>query len=336
MRQDEFHATPAACWCGGADLLDFDADYARCPRCETLVLRRMPAADVTAVGPDEAGLYGKDYWFNHQEHDVGFPNILHRSRADLPERCLHWLRAVLKYKLPPAKTLELGAAHGGFVATLRLAAYDATGLELSPWIADYARKTFAVPMLQGPIERQPLPPGSFDLVAMMDVIEHLPDPITTLRTCAALLKPDGVLLVQTPEYPAGSSLNDLHTSGATFVQHLRPQEHLHLFSRRAAAELMNRAGLPHVTFEPAIFAQYDQFFAASRQPLPTHAPDAGRAALLATPTGRFANALLDLADNRDYFQRECEARLKVIEVLDAEVKRLQGIQAPAAPPAGLP
>jgi len=312
------------CWCGNADLVAFDADYLRCPRCETLVLRRMPREDVTAVGADEAGLYGKDYWFDHQEHDVGFPNITQRSRADLPERCVHWLRAVLKYKLPPARTLELGAAHGGFVALLRLAGFDSTGLELSPWIAEYARRTFDVPMLQGPVERQPLAPASFDLVAMMDVIEHLPDPIGTLGACVLLLKPDGVLLVQTPEYPQGHTIEQLRATGATFVQHLRPQEHLHLFSRKSARELMGRVGLPHVAFEPAMFAQYDQFFAASRHAPLTHTSDAQRAALESTPNGRLAGAMLDLADSRDYFKRECEARLKVIEVLDAEVKRLQG------------
>ena len=240
-------AAAPACWCGNSDLGDFSPDYLRCPRCETLVLRRMPGEDVTAVGPDEAGLYGKGYWFDHQEKDVGFPNITQRSRADLPERCVHWLRAVLKYKVPPAKTLELGAAHGGFVALLRLAGFDAKGLELSPWIADYARRTFGVPMLQGSIERQPLEPGSLDVVAMMDVIEHLPDPIGTLRACVRLLKPDGVLFVQTPQYPESASLEQLQATGATFVQHLRPQEHLHLFSRRAAAELSD-AWLPHVVF----------------------------------------------------------------------------------------
>jgi len=161
------------CWCGSSKLVAFDGDYFRCAACETLVLRRMPGGDVTKVGADEAGLYGKEYWFDHQEHDVGFPNITQRSRADLPERCVHWLRAVLKYKLPPARTLELGAAHGGFVALLRRAGFNATGLELSPWIADFARRTFAVPMLQGPVERQPLEPGGLDLVMMMDVIEHL-------------------------------------------------------------------------------------------------------------------------------------------------------------------
>ena len=319
------------CWCGSATLVDFDADYFRCPACETLVLRRMPRGDVTDVRADEAGLYGKEYWFDHQEHDVGFPNITQRSRADLPERCVHWLRAVLKYKPPPAKTLELGAAHGGFVAMLRLAGFDATGLELSPWIADYARKTFGVPMLQGPVEKQGLAPGSLDLLAAMDVIEHLPDPVGTLRACVNLLKPDGVLMLQTPQYVEGKTIEQLRAEGATFVQHLRPQEHLHLFSRTSARELLRRAGVPHVAFEPAMFAQYDQFFVASRQPLSTNDEATIRAALQSTPGGRLAGAILDLADQRDYYHRECEARLRVIEVLDAEVKRLQGGQATARP-----
>jgi 2-polyprenyl-3-methyl-5-hydroxy-6-metoxy-1,4-benzoquinol methylase len=319
------------CWCGNDRLVDFDADYFRCPACETLVLRRMPGDDVTAVGADEAGLYGKEYWFDHQENDVGFPNITQRSRADLPERCVHWLRAVLKYKLPPARTLELGAAHGGFVATLRLAGFDSTGLELSPWIADYARKTFGVPMLQGPVEKQGLAPGSLDLLAAMDVIEHLPDPIGTLRACVNLLKPDGVLMLQTPQYVEGRTIDQLRAEGATFVQHLRPQEHLHLFSRSSAAELMRRVGVPHVTFEPAMFAQYDQFFVASRQPPVVNDEEAVRRALEATPDGRLAGAILDLADERDYYRAECEARMHVIEVLDTEVKRLQALQATARP-----
>lgn len=328
MNQPPTQSRPPTCWCGNTDLAPFDADYLRCPRCETLVLREMPRGDVTAVAADEVGLYGKDYWFNHQENDVGFPNIIRRARADLPERCVHWLRAVLKYKLPPAKTLELGAAHGGFVATLRQAGFDSTGLELSPWIADYARQTFGVPMLQGPVERQALAPGSFDLIAMMDVIEHLPDPIGTLRACVKLLRPDGILMVQTPEYPEGQSPESLESSGATFVQHLRPQEHLYLFSRRGTKELMARVGVPHVVYEPAMFAQYDQFFVATRTAPPqVNNAEAVRHALAATPGGRLAGALLDLAVSRDYFQQECAARLKVIEVLDAEVKRRATSQA---------
>jgi len=316
----------SACWCGNSDLREFDADYGACDRCGTLVLRDMPSGDVTDVKGDEAGLYGRDYWFTHQEQEVGFPNITRRSRTDLPERCVHWMRTVLRYRTPPGKTLELGAAHGGFVAMMRWAGFDATGLELSPWICDYARKTFGVPMLQGPVERQPVAAESLDVVLMMDVIEHLPDPVGTLRHCVSLLKPDGVLVIQTPEYPQGQTLEQLKATGSKFVQHLRPREHLYLLGRRAATELISQVGCPHVCFEPAMFAEYDQFFVASRSPLPPaleKVPDTAREALERTPTGRFIGALLDLADGRDFFAKECAARLDVIHVLDAEVKRLQ-------------
>src|SRR4051794_8833044 len=115
------------CWCGNASLQDFSPDYLKCSACETLVARAMPApGDLTEVGIDEAGFYGKEYWFSHQGNDIGTPDLVTRARADLPERCVHWLRAVLKYKLPPARSLELGASHGGFAALMGLAGYDAT------------------------------------------------------------------------------------------------------------------------------------------------------------------------------------------------------------------
>ena len=99
-------------------------------------------------------------------------------------------------------------------------------------------------MLQGPDDPQPVAPASIDRLQMMDVIEHLPDPVGTLGHCARLLKPDGILIVQTPEYPDGQSLKEMNAAGATFVQHLKPQEHLYLLSRRASVELMSasRAG----------------------------------------------------------------------------------------------
>src|SRR5512136_2035132 len=159
------------CWCGNRELTPFTADYLRCPICETLVAAHAPASDITHVTDDDHQFYGREYWFSHQEKDLGFANIMTRARADLSERCLHWLRAMLKYKLPPAKVLELGSAHGGFVAMLRWAGFDATGLELSPWVVNFARRTFDAPMLLGPVEDQAIAQGSLDAIALMDVLE---------------------------------------------------------------------------------------------------------------------------------------------------------------------
>jgi SAM-dependent methyltransferase len=316
---------PARCWCGNADLVPFSPHYQRCEACETLVAVRRPLGDITKVQADEQGLYGRDYWFGHQEQDVGLPNIESRAKSDLSERDLHWLATVLKYKLPPATVQELGSAHGGFVALLRWAGYDATGLELSPWIVEYARKTFGVPMLLGPLEAQPIEPLSLDVLALMDVMEHLPDPVATMGHGLKLLKPDGVAIVQTPAYPQGVSYQQLVERDDYFLNHMRGkhEEHLFLFSRRSARELFTRLGCAYIEFEPAIFSQYDMYFVVSR--LEPRRATAARIdeALESTPGGRLVQALLETARKRDDYLREATARLKVIEALAAEVERLR-------------
>ena len=47
-------------------------------------------------------------------------------------------------------------------------------------------------MLLGPVEDQQIEPGSLDVIALMDVFEHLPDPVSTMRHCLRLLRPDGI------------------------------------------------------------------------------------------------------------------------------------------------
>jgi SAM-dependent methyltransferase len=325
---DRSDKTEVSCWCGNAELAPFGPEFLRCPACETLVSRQRGKSsdEVTHVGADEAGLYGKEYWFAHQTADVGLPDITTRARADLPERCVHWLRTLLAYKPPPARVQELGSAHGGFVALLRLAGYEAAGLELSPFIVDFARQTFGVPMLLGPVEDQPIEPGSLDAVAMMDVLEHLPDPVATMRHVASLLRPDGVLVVQTPRYEEGATFEELVARNDYFLNHMRGKapEHLLLFSRSSAARLMKEAGLTSVTPEAAIFAQYDQYFVAARQE-PERVTDAQQSQALQTSSnGRLAQALLDAARERDAYLVEANKRLDVINQLAAEVERLRG------------
>ena len=282
------------CWCGNSDLEPFSPAYRKCPACGTLVATRLAGPELARVGYDEQGFYGRDYWFTHQEKDLGSASIVSRARTDLPERCLHWLRALLKYRLPPASILELGSAHGGFVALLRWAGYAASGLELSPWVAGYARQTFDVPMFVGPVEEQAIAPGSLDAIALMDVLEHLPDPAGTLRHCLQLLRPDGLLLMQTPALPEGATYEQMQSEHSPFLEQLKGDEHLYLFSTRSVRELLQRLGAGHVALEPAIFAHYDMFLAASRAPLTAHPWDEAEMALTATPGGRLVLALLDL------------------------------------------
>jgi len=313
------------CWCGNSHLEDYSEDYYLCRNCDTLVVKEAPEADLADVR-DEGELYSRDYYLKHLPADYGFPDLPARTRNDLPERDTYWLRTLLKYRLPPASTLELGSAHGAFVALLSWAGFDAAGLELSPWLVNYARETFAVRMYQGPLEKQTIESGSLDVIILMDVLEHLTDPLSTMQRALELLKPEGLLFIQTPCYPAGVSHAELLAGQAHFLFHFRPREHLHLFSQRAARELFSRLHAPHLIFEPPIF-DYDMFFLVSRQPLPFIRREQRDELLQTSPAGRLVLALLDLYDRTEMFQVAAGERLLVIDELkSAADERLRVIQ----------
>jgi glycosyltransferase involved in cell wall biosynthesis/2-polyprenyl-3-methyl-5-hydroxy-6-metoxy-1,4-benzoquinol methylase len=284
-----------ACWCGNTDLAPFSKDYLRCPVCETLVLAQMPTQQELLVADDDQDFYGKHY-FERMTRDHGLPTLGERTRADLPERCLHWLRGLLKYKLPPARVLELGSAHGGFVAMLRWAGFDATGLDLSPGLVTLARETFNVPILTGPIESQDIAPQSLDVIVLMDVLEHLGDPLSTIDHCLRLLKLDGVFFLQTPQYREGKSLEQMEHDDDPFMQMLKPDQHVYLFSKSSVKVLFSKLGVNHFNFEPAIFSFYDMALTSSRCPLALYPEHEIVASLASHAGGRMTLALLDLDD----------------------------------------
>jgi glycosyltransferase involved in cell wall biosynthesis/SAM-dependent methyltransferase len=267
-----------------------------CPACGTLVSRQ-----------EDGERYGRDYWYDHQTADLGHPSIEARARQDLPERCVGWLRFLLSACLPPGGVMELGCAHGGFTALLGRAGFAARGLELDASVAALAGSTFGIDVLAGPLEEQDIAPGSLSAVVLMDVLEHLPDPVGLLRRVAGLLAPGGVVLVQTPCFPAGASQERLLAEADPFLRMLLPAEHLYLYSAESVRALFAAAGLGHLRFGQALFP-YDMLFLAGREPLAANDAAAVEKALCASPDGRLILALLDLADRAEAAEAEA-ARL---------------------------
>jgi 2-polyprenyl-3-methyl-5-hydroxy-6-metoxy-1,4-benzoquinol methylase len=294
------------CWCGSADLDAFSPDYLVCRDCRTLVAASMPGREIARVEDDKQDFYGRRYWFEYQERELGNPDITVRARADLPERCVYWLRTVLRYRLPPGRALEVGCGHGAFVMLLARAGFEATGLELSPWVVDFARQTFDVPVLRGPLEEQFLGPGSVDVITMMDVLEHLPEPLVTLNAALTALGEHGILVIQTPAVPPDLSWESMVAANHPFLPLMRERGHLYLFGETSLRRLLGRLGVPHVVFEPAYFATYDMFVVASRRSLAANVPAAVAEALTATPNARLVRALLDLDDRRSGLQARYE------------------------------
>jgi 2-polyprenyl-6-hydroxyphenyl methylase / 3-demethylubiquinone-9 3-methyltransferase len=87
-------------------------------------------------------------------------------------------------------------------------------------------------------------PGSFDVVACMEVLEHVPDPGRQVRACARLLKPDGHAFFATINRNPKSFL--LAIVGAEYLLGLLPRgthEYARLIRPSELSSWCRRAGL---------------------------------------------------------------------------------------------
>jgi 2-polyprenyl-3-methyl-5-hydroxy-6-metoxy-1,4-benzoquinol methylase len=105
------------------------------------------------------------------------------------------LRWLLCYADPGGSLLDVGCSLGTFLEVAR-ESFSVTGLEPDPGTSSQARAAGLR------VETATLdtfsPDGTFDLVTMFHVIEHLQSPSRALQRVHELLRPGGVLVVETP------------------------------------------------------------------------------------------------------------------------------------------
>jgi len=96
-----------------------------------------------------------------------------------------------------ARLLDVGAGSGILVEEARRLGYEAQGVEPSRWLQQRARER-SLPVELGTLPHPALA-GPFDAVTLVDVIEHVSDPIGLLREATRVLAPGGEVVVVTPD-----------------------------------------------------------------------------------------------------------------------------------------
>jgi len=132
--------------------------------------------------------------------------------------------------------LDVGCGAGALLRTAVEHGWHAEGTELSTVAAERLRSEGFVVHV-GFLTNLRLPMESFDVVTMIELIEHLADPMEDLRAVQSLLRPGGALFLTTPN--AGS----LRCRLFGFRETLGPPGHLWGFTPKALRKLLYRAGL---------------------------------------------------------------------------------------------
>lgn len=128
---------------------------------------------------------------------------------------------------------------------LQKAGADVYGVELQPEAVAIANEKLPGRIFQADVYGDAFPTQQFDVITMTGLIEHVTDPTRMLTRCRSLLKPGGVLLLETPN--SGSTL--AKGLGALWPPYA-PVEHIHLFSDKSMRMALEKCGFNNVTIRP--------------------------------------------------------------------------------------
>jgi SAM-dependent methyltransferase len=142
----------------------------------------------------------------------------------------------------PLRLLDFGCGAGGFLKYLRergqLAGrpLELTGHDVGSY-ADLLRTKDGFRILDlDALAREP--DATYDVISMIEVIEHLPEPLEPMRLVARLLKPGGLLLLTT-----GNLESSVARRQGIQYRYCAPEIHVSLFNPRCLAALYRRVGL---------------------------------------------------------------------------------------------
>ena len=215
----------------------------RCASCQAVFLppeRQEAAAE---------SLYSQEY-FTEREGYFFHDGVVDGSGQESPHVAdfRAGLDLIEAHGLASGSLLDVGCATGSFLSLAQARGWRCSGVEVSAFAAARARERTGCEVFCGKLEDAPFDPGAFDAITMWDLLEHLPDPLQGLEIARRLLKPSGLLLVNTPN--ENSLLRRVarflyRGSGGSItapVNRLYHRYHLYYFAAATLGVLFRRAG----------------------------------------------------------------------------------------------
>jgi 2-polyprenyl-6-hydroxyphenyl methylase/3-demethylubiquinone-9 3-methyltransferase len=169
---------------------------------------------------------------------------------------LSWMKSFVNFE--GKKVVDIGCGGGILAESIAQSGADTTGIDLSEKalkVAELHALEVGANLTYRAISAEDLAqeqPEQYDVVTCMEMLEHVPDPASVVRACAALCKPGGTLFFSTLNRNPKSYLFAI--IGAEYILRLlpkgtheyakfiKPSELVH-FTRAASLEMLGMKGL---------------------------------------------------------------------------------------------
>ena len=158
---------------------------------------------------EELVLYYPDHYAPYQGRDVTklkSHSRWQRIKEDIKKSPLGPLLIRLLYghsrwmpNLPQGvKVLDFGCSTGTFLNSLKDRGWNLHGVDMSGKAVNYAKEVLGLNVIRGTLEEIDFPSNHFDVVFAWHVLEHLLNPLRTLKEINRILKPNGYFIFAVP------------------------------------------------------------------------------------------------------------------------------------------
>ena len=190
---------------------------------------------------DEIGkYYQSDKYYSHQENKEGFiPKVYEKVKS---------INLKNKYKIATEKTtrgkiLDIGCGVGDFLHTMEQQGWECTGVEPSEDAKAIAKKRIKAQLLPSE-EQENLSDGSFDVITMWHVLEHVDALRWQIQQLYRLCKPGGRIIIALPNYKS----YDGQYYKAAWAAYDVPR-HLNHFNEETIVKIFEESHLKHIKTE---------------------------------------------------------------------------------------
>jgi len=143
---------------------------------------------------------------------------------------------ICRLKGKPGKVLDIGCGRGIMLDIMRRKGWECYGTEFSKTSARHAVEVLKLPIrICSLLEPGDYPQSFFDVISIWHVFEHIQDPCMLLSVIEKIIKPQGVLIIEVPNF---ASLQAIIGRGKWF--HLDAPRHLFHYKQSTITNLLER------------------------------------------------------------------------------------------------
>ena len=211
----------------------------RCENCNFMWLNPLPSREELKEVYNSDYFRNKGFYQEEDEHIYGYYDYI-SERMTKQARYYTLMEEVVSFlgNFEPevSRFLDIGCGLGYLLDVASDKGFQVAGTEFNPDAVEKIRKKYVFPIFCGDL--LDYKDKDFNVISMMDVIEHLTDPLAAVKKASSLLRPGGIFLITTMD--SDSLVSRL--LGKRLEDFRRVREHLFFFNRKTIGYLLEKEG----------------------------------------------------------------------------------------------